>query len=276
MPDAMPGHNRPPNDVQLLRDRLSEKHADLSERQRDLLDAVKRLPAEITDEEMAGDFADFSKQIAGAIKRSDAALAIEREPHDELLAACRGFFKRISEPLAEQQKEVKRRLKLYQQAVERAEREAREQAAKEARAAAAKAKAEADAELKRAEQAEAEAREKAEAEAATQHEADAALEKAVKADRAATDARNLAASKKAAAEVKSAELTRNRGELGSVASLRDDWIFEIEDLKSIDLETLRPHIPLTAIQQAIRAHIKVGGRKLAGVRIYKDHSSVVR
>ncbi len=272
------GHNKPPSDLDILRERLNLEQSDLKDRKTELLASCGRLPEQCTTEEMAGKFADLSKQIATCIIRTKSAYSMEKEPHDVLLAACRGFFAGIKDPLDDARKILTERLKAYQTELERIKRERAEKAASDARIAAAKAKKEAADQLARAAKIEADALAKAQAEEASEAETEAALNKAIKADREATDAANVAAAKQEAAKVKSADLTRARGELGSVTSLSEHWTFEIENLKIVDLETLRPHIPVDAIYQAIRAHIKVGGRagSLKGVRIYKDHKSVVR
>lgn len=72
-----------------------------------------------------------------------------------------------------------------------------------------------------------------------------------------------------------AELSRTRTESGT-ASLRTMWDFDIEDLNRIDLEALRPFIPQSAIEQALRAFIKSGRRQIVGARIYEDHKSSFR
>lgn len=59
-----------------------------------------------------------------------------------------------------------------------------------------------------------------------------------------------------------------RGEFGSVASIKENWTFSDLDPAIIDLEQLRPHIAIEAIQQAVRRFVRAGGRELKGVRIF--------
>ena len=105
---------------------------------------------------------------------------------------------------------------------------------------------------------------------------DDALDVAVQADEAADQA--YADSIKAAreAEAKPADFSRTRGDLGSVASLRKFMDFKIEAYDDIDLEPLRPHIPQSAIEQAIRSFVRAGGRELRAVTIFENTQTVVR
>lgn len=79
-----------------------------------------------------------------------------------------------------------------------------------------------------------------------------------------------------AADAKAADLSRTRGELGSVSSLRTDWVHDGFDRDRIDLEALRAHLPADAIDQAIRSFIRAGGRELRGTKIYEQTQAVVR
>jgi hypothetical protein len=86
-----------------------------------------------------------------------------------------------------------------------------------------------------------------------------------------------------AATASAADLSRTRGDLGSVASLRTDWVFDNLERTNIDLEALRQHLPLTAIEQAVRSWInankdglKSGEAKLRGVRVFEQTKAVVR
>jgi hypothetical protein len=60
------------------------------------------------------------------------------------------------------------------------------------------------------------------------------------------------------------------------ASLVDNWTFNDLDMAAIDLDALRPFIPQTAIEQALRAFIKSGRREIAGARIFNDNKTRFR
>jgi len=87
---------------------------------------------------------------------------------------------------------------------------------------------------------------------------------------------NMAARLEKKADANQAELSRTRGDLGSVSSLRTDWVHDEVNRATIDLEALRPHLPAEAIDQAIRSFIRAGGRELRGTRIYEQTTAVVR
>jgi tryptophan 2,3-dioxygenase len=80
-----------------------------------------------------------------------------------------------------------------------------------------------------------------------------------------------------AAQQSAADLSRTRSnEGGSVSSLRTVWDFRDLNKDVVDLEKLRPFIHVDAIEKAVRAYIKSGGRELQGVTIYEDRKVVVR
>jgi hypothetical protein len=79
-----------------------------------------------------------------------------------------------------------------------------------------------------------------------------------------------------AAVVTAAELSRSRGDYGSVASLRTYWDFADLERAALDLETLRSHLPQDALEKAVRSYVKAGGRELRGVRIFENTQAAVR
>lgn len=87
---------------------------------------------------------------------------------------------------------------------------------------------------------------------------------------------NAAARLEKKADANQAELSRTRGDLGSVSSLRTDWVHDGFDRAELDLEALRQHLPADAIDQAIRSFIRAGGRELRGTRIFEQTTAVVR
>lgn len=73
-----------------------------------------------------------------------------------------------------------------------------------------------------------------------------------------------------------ADLSRVRGEAGSVSSLRTFKNFRSLDRKTLDLEALRSHIPLSAYETAVRSFIDAGGTELRGVEIFDDTGTTTR
>jgi hypothetical protein len=85
------------------------------------------------------------------------------------------------------------------------------------------------------------------------------------------------------AQAGSSELGRTRGGLGSMASLTQRWAIEDIQRHSLDLEALRDHLPIGALETAVRSWIDAnkdglrdGKAKLRGATIGLDTSAVVR
>jgi hypothetical protein len=257
---AQLGHNLPPEDApsqaEIIRERLTEENADLLRRKTELVAGLERVPAEI-DDASATKAADFIKQLTATAKDADARRVAAKEPYLAGGRAIDGFFSPIKDGLLLVKKKVEDRLTIYQRAKAAEERRRREEAERLAR-----------------EEAERAAKEAAERAAAMASEQD--LDVAVEAERAANQARADALQRQKEAEAKAADLHRTRGDLGAVASLRTTWDFEVLDIHAIPLETIRPYLPIAAVEQAIRGYVKAGGRELPGVRIYERETTVVR
>ena len=79
-----------------------------------------------------------------------------------------------------------------------------------------------------------------------------------------------------AADAKPAELGRTRGEYGGMTSLKQFWNKRNVDRATIDLEALRDHLPMDAIERAINSWINANkedlraGKQLDGVEIFED------
>ncbi|MBN9497825.1 MAG: hypothetical protein J0H39_13800 [Alphaproteobacteria bacterium] len=245
--------NNPPDPIADLRDRLAESNKPLLDRAAELQAAASRMP-EITDDNSAGKVADFVKLVSAAIKNAEACRVDAKEP---FLASGRivdTFFKTsVVDPLGALKIATERKLTAYLQAKEAERRRAAEEEARRVR-----------------EEAEARARAAQEAEArGATHEAAAAMDAAV-----AKEAEAESAAEQAAA--RPAELSRTRGEIGSVASLRQVWKGEIASRQDLDLEALRPYLPIAALETALNGFVKAGGRELRGARIYQHTSAAVR
>lgn len=250
------GDNRPPSDADPLRERLSEDYADLVTRRDDLLEAAERIP-EIDSDSIAGKVADFIKQLAATVKAAESHRVAEKEPYLASGRTVDGWFKGISDPLSAKKKAVEQRLTVYQRKKAEEERRRREEAERIARAEAERQRKEAEA-----------------AAAALAEETD--LDAAIEADERAKQAQADAVAAERAADAKQAELSRTRGEYGSVASLRTFWVGEVEDRDRLDLEALRPHFSLEDMNRAVRSFVKAGGRQLSGAKIFEDTQTVVR
>jgi len=251
------GDNQPPADADPLRERLTSDYADLVKRKADLLEAADRVPDTIEDDDTAGKVADFIKQLMACTKSLNSHRTSEKEPYLAGGRTVDGFFKGLAEPLDKKKKVIEARLTTYQRQKAEEERRAREAVEKRAQEEAARLQREAE-------------------EKAAAMQDDSQLEDAVSSAEQAQAAREAAAIAERNAHVKAADLSRARGDYGSVASLRTFWDFRELNRDTLDLETLRQHLPQAALEQAVRSFVKAGGRTLSGVVIFENANTVVR
>ena len=252
----MMGHNAPEAAVPIQSD-LAERYGEVTARAAQLIDAAQRVPEAIEDDELAGKVGDFIKQITACMKNAEAARVKEKEPHLAAGRSVDAWFKKITDSLDATKRIIEKRLTAFLRVKEEAARRERERTAAEEREAARRA---------------------AEAAAAAEAAITSAktLGEAIEAEDAARKAAADAEAAKKASEVKAAELSRSRGDMGSVASLRTFWDFADLDRAALDLEKLRQHLPADALEKAVRSYIKAGGRELRGVRIFENTQAAVR
>jgi hypothetical protein len=227
---------------------LADSELGLLTRRDDLLDAVARFKgqhARIDDDETQGKAGDFAKQISAAIKQTKDAFTVAKKPFLDGGRAVESFFKTISEPLEKGLDEVRRPMNAYALRLEEQKRAERAEAARLARE-----------ESDRIQRALAADRERAAA-AVTIEQAIVAADTAERTEREAT--------------AKAADLTRNRGDLGSVSSLREYWDVEVQDISQVPPEFL-------AFDYAkARKHV-LGGRvrEIPGCRVFVTKHIVTR
>lgn len=254
---SMLHHNRPPvrdvlaDHLSDLGDMVARETAALAARRDEFLANCGAIPAVIDSDELDGMVNDQIAQWTKYLKEVDRWKDDTKAPilsADRLIMATRA---KLADPIEAIKKQVNERSTIYKRAKEARERAAREEAERQAR-----------------EAAEAAARAAAEAEKAAQDAA--SLDSAINAEAAAKQAQAAAESARLAAEAKASELTRSRGDWGSVSSLQSFWDFADLDRASLDLEALRPHLPMDALEKAVRAAIKTGARQMRGVRIFQN------
>lgn len=185
-------------------------------------------------------------KLGAASKRCDVLRDDTGRPHLEAKRVIDSFFKGFMARADKAQAALGARATAYlrkKAAAERAKREAEEAIARKA---AAKAQREA-------------------AEAAKAGNVEKAALAQAKADEHETRADHAAD----AAAAKPSELARTQTAAGT-STLEERWSFEIEDINVIDLNALRPFLPPTAIEQALRAFVKSGRRQISGARIFPD------
>jgi hypothetical protein len=292
-PTAGIGDNRPPwfsrtddgwieVDLEGLSAWLSAEIEPLTKRRDDLLGSAARCPAVIADAETAKRGADLVKAFATLIKNAEAEHASRKAP---FLTAGRVVDNVVKAAIVDEsvrtKANVEGRLTAYQRKVEADERRAREAEAQRQREEAARLAREAAEKLAAAEAAEAAAAKEAEAlpllagVVANTNVDPTPLAEAVIADEAARQGAADAEIARRRAAAPPAELSRQRTDLGAVASLRTHWDFRDLNRDQLDLEKLRPHLPQAALEQAVRSFIRAGGRRLRGCDIYENSKTQV-
>lgn len=252
------GHNS--GDTALVGDALLQKlgfdNIDLEKRFEELTKAAKRCP-EPKDDETAKKVTDFIKIIAAFVKVADGKRETAKAPYLDAGRLVDGYFRGMIDPMEAAKRKANALLTTYLREVEAENRRKAEEAARRQR--------------------EEEARLRAEAEAqAAKVQTEDQLAAAIETERAADVASADRAQAERLAEAKPAEFSRTRGEYGAVSSLRTQWTFDSLDRGALDLEALRPYLPVDGIEKAVRAFIKAGGRSLKGVRIYEGTAATVR
>jgi hypothetical protein len=66
------------------------------------------------------------------------------------------------------------------------------------------------------------------------------------------------------------DLAKSRSITGSTSSQKTAWVARIVSLRGIDLEVLRPYLNEDAIQKALNAFVKNGGRECSGAQITEE------
>lgn len=259
--DPLPGlgHNRPPTPLEALAASLRERHAAAFSRTEELAAAATRVPATFEDEATVKKASAFIAQIKAVTKALEDARKAEKQPYLEAGQTVDATFKTELSVLADLSAAVLKRIDVFLRAKEAEERQRREA---EAQAAAAEARR--LAEIAR----------KAQEEAA----ASASLVAGIAAGRRAEEAEQAdlqAQAAAAAAEANAADMARTRGD-GVTATLATTWGFRDLDATTLDLDALRPYIATAALEQAVRAFIRAGGRKLRGVVIEQQTSARIR
>lgn len=253
------GHNNPPSDLEVFRERLAEATAPIRKRVAELIAAFSRVPLDFSDPTNVQRCTDFVAQCKAALKAAEEKRKELKKPLDDQAKAVQDTFKTMVDQLEKPMKDLEAKLGDYAAQ----QRRAAELKAKQEREA---AKAEA---RKKQEEAEAQARaaQVAAAQAKTAEEADRAAQqmaKAIETQQAAETAQQTA---EKAGRV---EKTKLSGEYGSTGYASKRWTFEVENLADV------PRHYMTIDETAIREAIKSGIRDIPGLRIYQDEKFTVK
>ena len=235
---------------------------------------------------------------------AEAKARREREEREAAEAATRAIAEQKKADEARARREEEERLAAERRETEAAAQAEADQRLEAARRQEAEAKTAVEAaDAQRRTSAEAAAKSQAEERAAKESAAAAKLEQA-EAERAAVTARkeqrtarkdereadddSARADRKAdkaddKATGSAADLSRIRGEAGSVSSQRTFWAFRNLERSKLDVEKLRNHVPLSAYEMAIRSYLDAntdGGKQepppISGVEFFRDTGTVTR
>jgi hypothetical protein len=239
-------HNLPQNAHKMVSDRLNGEYAHIPSRARALIGAAKALDEEIASDEDEKLVTDQGTQIRDVLAGWEKQRKAEKQVYLDSGRAVDDFFGEWCKPLDAALAKLRARLSAYKQKRVDAELERRKREEQERREAA-------------------EAAAKAAAEAAAKMESDADLERAVSAEEYAKAIQEDAA--RAAQAAQGPVDTKVHGEYGGRSSGQRKWKCVSWDRATLDLNQLRPHLTDDAIEKAINAYIREGGRVLAGAKI---------
>jgi hypothetical protein len=280
--EVTPLDNRPPL---ISTDELMVDHSAIVARVGELEAEAAAQPHRVNNDDEQGALQDVIKRIDDHSKVIEAKREDVKGPFLTASRIVDGFFKALSEPkrggTPGRLEIIRNRLAAiggdYLRRKEAAERLEREQAAARQRAEEQRLRDEAAA----AELAAARLRERNRPTAAVEKEtvADIRTEQAAHAGARASELETQAAARPA-------ELARTRSALGSLGTLKAEWMHTIEDIDLVPLEMIASYIKREAIEVAVRAFIKARAPTdpkdgqmwdgLPGVKIYGTTKGVFR
>lgn len=291
-PHAVPGHNEAPDYARLITDEMQKTYLAEFELSAALRAEARNLPAECNDEDTAGKYAALIKRIRDHAKVLTSHHDKEKLPFKIKAEAIDSVFFGEVDKLARRDKKnqagaadvLYARYDDFQQRKLAAEKLKRDRELEEA------AKIERDkvAAAQAAAAAEEEARqvlERARAPAQIERKEEIVEQAAAVADSAKVDA-IMATDKADAAELatkaKPADMTRTRYSGGVLGTMGTEPFVEITDRATLDLEKLRPHLPIAVLETALRAYATGVGYssdpafQIAGARFGKKARSRIK
>lgn len=239
-------HNNPPSELELLKDRLELKHLIVIKKADEQIKFVaEKIPAVFNDDAEASFTADYIKMMRESQRILEKERKDEKEPFLRQGQFVDSFFKDINLQLEQAISRATAPLNDYLQRKANAEKLEREREA-------AAMKALAESAVKEATQI---------PQGIPLHEAVAVIERA-------SDMAAVSASADKLAAVPVSTMASAAGKFSS-AGLVETWVGTIKNKAELDLNALRPYIKDDALQVALNAFIKFGGRELAGAEIKK-------
>ena len=247
---AVIGANNPPSDIEIVAQRLMDQENALRQ-------GMKFMPAPevIADEQEAGRITDAMKTVANFIRKVGDIHKSTKEPYLECGRVVDGWKKRMEGELDEVKSGYAKPMNAF------LEKKAAEERARQIEAA--------RVERERAEKlaAEAAACEAAGVQDTAQELMDAAVDTEIMAERMEEKVYTAPPS----------QLAKARSAYGTAtASQKLVWVGTVENASALDLNQMRNYFTEDAIQKAINAFIRDGGRALHGVKIEQRTQLSVR
>ncbi len=226
-----------------LQENLLANESELIARYDEMKAMFGRMPAVVDSPEINAKFGDVAKKQFGELKAAlKAKQSLYKLPFTEGGKTVDGTFKRRADEVEEWQRELQERQTRFNLKVKaEADRIAAEQAriAREAEDAARKA-----------------------AELAAKAVEDAkSLDDAIAAEAEAERARAASIAAQQATQTKSTDITRVRGDQGSVSSLRMELKGEVIDRAALPMNLILPFISMDELNRALAQHLKLNGPK---------------
>lgn len=246
------GDNNPPDETEIQRLAIAGRQAITLANTSKLLESATRAPAAITTEEEAEQVTALIKLLTTNAKALENAFDVEKAPYLNGGRVVDNFFKFHRDKVATTKKTMSeimtawltKKAKEEQARLAEAARVQREQAERELQAAVT-----------------------LEQQGMAQFSESALAQSVITQD----NANKLEAS----AAAKPAHLASTRS-VGATASLRTVWKGTVTDVAALNLEALRPYIAPAALQAAVDAFVRAGGRALLGASIREESSANVR
>lgn len=236
---AVPGHNNPPSEIEILKQRLDgyEIGKELERL------SLKVIPSEIVDEKQAGEISDYIAAVKGTIDSVTKAHKKEKQPFWDAGKAADAWKNDFETKLSALINKASAPLLAWNRKKREEEEERQRQIAEAARI-----KAE---EL--AKQAEVHAQE------GLEDTANELLSAAIQEEE-----------KAAMIQSNSNDVTvKSRGSFSS-SGIKIQWIGTIESIAALDLEALRPYFKEDDLLSTLNRAVKDGKRDIRGAKIFKD------
>lgn len=235
-------HNNPPTELEYLKGNLEIRHLSLIQEADKHVALAKNIPQEFTEDNEANFATDYIKQVKVCQKDLESTRKLEKEPFLRQGQFIDSFFKDIGDNLEVALSRAHVPLSAYLQRKAKAEQVTREAEAKAMQAEAQKALEE------------------------LQNQPQVSKETTNKAIEHLVTMQNVAAIADKAAAAPMVTFASSEGKY-SKATLTKKWVGTLMNKGDLDLEKLRPYIKDEALQVAINAYVKFGGRDLAGAKI---------